>query len=82
MIKILSIYGGKITTYRKLAEKVLKIIDKQFNKTTYSWTSKHALPGGDFEAKSFSKLLNHYQEKYNFVERELLKGCLCHTEHK
>ena len=71
--KILSIYGGKITTYRKLAEKVLKIIDKQFNKTTYSWTSKHALPGGDFEAKSFSKLLKHYQEKYNFIERGIIE---------
>ena len=28
----ISVFGGKITTYRKLSEEVLKIVDKKFKK--------------------------------------------------
>ena len=46
--KLINIFGGKITTYRKLAEEVdlggLNVMKKK----TKKWTAHAALPGGDF----------------------------------
>ncbi len=46
---LLSIYGGKITTYRKLAESVLKKISGFLPEMNPSWTETEHLPGGNFE---------------------------------
>ncbi|WP_375684869.1 glycerol-3-phosphate dehydrogenase [Bartonella sp. AP1QHHD] len=46
--KILNLYGGKITTYRKLAEDAMKFVEKALGKKGASWTAKTVLPGGDF----------------------------------
>jgi glycerol-3-phosphate dehydrogenase len=47
--QVLSVYGGKITTYRRLAEAALEKIyaDVEFIHDN-SWTGDTALPGGDF----------------------------------
>lgn len=52
----LTIYGGKITAYRKLSEDVMHIIDAAFHKTTQNWTATIPLPGGDFSYKNLSNL--------------------------
>ena len=44
---ILNVFGGKITTYRKLAESALEEIDTALNRTTNPWTAHASLPGGD-----------------------------------
>ncbi len=55
---LLSIFGGKITTYRKLAEKVLaKLEDQLPAHTSKPWTSERPLPGGDFEIGAFDMLV-------------------------
>ncbi|WP_039759212.1 glycerol-3-phosphate dehydrogenase [Bartonella queenslandensis] len=46
--KILNLYGGKITTYRKLAEDAMKFIEKALGQKGASWTTNAILPGGDF----------------------------------
>ena len=43
----LSIYGGKITTYRKLAEQVLDELAPAFPAMQRRWTQDAVLPGGD-----------------------------------
>ena len=43
----LSVIGGKITTYRKLAEDVLKQFGDLFPQAQNPWTAKRSLPGGD-----------------------------------
>lgn len=45
-----SVYGGKITTYRKLAESVMHKLRPWLDKRSQrgSWTATEALPGGDF----------------------------------
>lgn len=43
---ILTIFGGKITTYRRLAEDVLKKLEPHLKYTRGSWTAKEALTGG------------------------------------
>jgi len=46
---MLSVYGGKITTYRRLAEKALLKLSSVFPDMSGPWTSTTTLPGGDFE---------------------------------
>jgi glycerol-3-phosphate dehydrogenase len=44
---VLSIYGGKLTTYRKLAEAALQTLRPWFPAMKPAWTEKDTLPGGD-----------------------------------
>jgi glycerol-3-phosphate dehydrogenase len=50
---LLSIYGGKITTYRKLAESVLTKLSPFLPGMGDKWTEKNVLPGGDFSPNDF-----------------------------
>src|SRR6266699_1427080 len=53
---LLTVYGGKITTYRRLAEAALeKIAD--FFVTGPAWTAHAPLPGGDFPWDGFEALV-------------------------
>ncbi|TWX72447.1 glycerol-3-phosphate dehydrogenase [Colwellia sp. C1TZA3] len=45
---ILSIFGGKITTYRKLAEAAVNKISPYFANIGPKWTANKPLPGGNF----------------------------------
>ena len=49
---LLTIYGGKITTYRRLGESALDELREVFPKLKGDWTEHAALPGGDFESQS------------------------------
>lgn len=45
---LLSVFGGKITTYRRLAEAALARLGVDFPKAAAPWTAGAPLPGGDF----------------------------------
>ncbi|MFI8483095.1 glycerol-3-phosphate dehydrogenase [Pseudomonas sp. NPDC078700] len=50
---LLSVFGGKLTTYRKLAESALKLLANHFPKMGPNWTTTSPLPGAeDFESQS------------------------------
>jgi len=49
---LLTVYGGKITTHRKLAEAALAKIGHFFTPRP-AWTAGSTLPGGDFPAEGF-----------------------------
>jgi glycerol-3-phosphate dehydrogenase len=51
---LLSIYGGKITTYRRLAEAALDKLAEYFGSLGEPWTATAGLPGGDFPAADFA----------------------------
>ncbi|GGX77492.1 glycerol-3-phosphate dehydrogenase [Litchfieldella qijiaojingensis] len=44
---LLSVFGGKITTYRKLAEAALAMLGDTLPEMGAPWTAEHPLPGGD-----------------------------------
>jgi glycerol-3-phosphate dehydrogenase len=44
---ILSVFGGKLTTYRKLAESAMAQLAPFFKNMKPSWTAKASLPGGE-----------------------------------
>ena len=52
---LLSIYGGKITTYRKLAESVLDKLKSFLPEMEGPWTEGADLPGGDFAPDGFQQ---------------------------
>ena len=49
-LPVLSIFGGKITTYRRLAEEALRELQAYYPSMSGSWTGSKALPGGDIES--------------------------------
>ncbi|WP_321528152.1 glycerol-3-phosphate dehydrogenase [Sedimenticola selenatireducens] len=54
---ILSIYGGKITTYRRLAEEVLDLLSDSLEIRGTAWTETSQLPGGDIPDADFDRFL-------------------------
>lgn len=44
---LLSVFGGKLTTYRKLAEAAMKQLQPFFSNLSPSWTAKEVLPGAE-----------------------------------
>ena len=44
---VINIFGGKITTYRRLSEHMLEKIEHFLGKKGKSWTTDAPLPGGD-----------------------------------
>jgi glycerol-3-phosphate dehydrogenase len=67
---LLNIFGGKITTYRKLAEAALAELGLKPEKA--GWTARAPLPGGDFPLDGFAALLTTFQRDF-----PLLPGSLC-----
>ncbi len=57
---LLNVFGGKITTYRKLAEAALEKL-KASLPATQAWTEKAPLPGGDFPHDGFEALVARLQ---------------------
>jgi glycerol-3-phosphate dehydrogenase len=67
---LIVIYGGKLTTYRRLAHDVSKRALKFFpNAKRGDWTKKHYLPGGDITQNTLMEL----KQKYGFLSTELLE---------
>jgi glycerol-3-phosphate dehydrogenase len=54
---LLSVFGGKITTYRRLAEQALDRLSRRFPGTR-AWTHMEPLPGGDFRGRSFTEVFD------------------------
>ncbi|WP_262272641.1 glycerol-3-phosphate dehydrogenase [Microvirga yunnanensis] len=55
---IVNIFGGKITTYRRLAESVLETIEETLGARGPAWTAGATLPGGDFPVLGFEELVS------------------------
>ncbi|MEM8793551.1 MAG: glycerol-3-phosphate dehydrogenase [Pseudomonadota bacterium] len=53
---LLNIFGGKITTYRKLAEEAMEQLKAVFPDLGAAWTAGKPLPGGDFAVDDVVKL--------------------------
>ncbi|SER57633.1 homodimeric glycerol 3-phosphate dehydrogenase (quinone) [Tranquillimonas rosea] len=65
---LLNVFGGKITTYRKLAEQALAKITPFFPGTPGEWTAEVPLPGGDFPVASVDRQIAELQQEYGFLD--------------
>ncbi len=75
---LLNVWGGKITTYRKLAEDAMDILLPRLALNKPAWTGKVPLPGGDLEEAGelvkqvdFDKFFTHFKQKYAWLPTEL-----------
>ncbi|MCK0127752.1 glycerol-3-phosphate dehydrogenase [Erythrobacter sp. F6033] len=63
---LLSIFGGKITTYRKLAEHAIEKLGLPGD----AWTADKYLPGGDIPVEQFDAQLAKLQMEYDWFPAE------------
>ena len=64
---LLNVFGGKITTYRRLAEGALEKLLPFFPGTKGDWTARVALPGGDFPHDDVGLLTAHLKAAYPYL---------------
>ncbi len=69
---LLSIYGGKITTYRRLAEEALERLSPYLRsaKAREGWTGKSPLPGGDLDVSALPALTAELRRNHPFLNEE------------
>jgi glycerol-3-phosphate dehydrogenase len=64
---LLNVFGGKLTTYRRLAEHALEKIGEAIGDKGTPWTGKSSLPGGDFAATGYEAEVRKLTTKYSFL---------------
>jgi glycerol-3-phosphate dehydrogenase len=65
---LLSVFGGKITTARKLAESALKELEVFFPSMGTSWTADAHLPGGDIAVDKVDAAIADLQKKHSYLK--------------
>jgi glycerol-3-phosphate dehydrogenase len=70
---LLSVFGGKITTYRKLAETAVDQIVAALGERRRPWTVNALLPGGDLTGGYFARFLRNVERRYPWLPAELRK---------
>ena len=71
---MLSVFGGKITTYRKLAENALDKLKPYFPRMGAAWTAGAALPGGDMPNADFNAWLLEFRAGEDWLPPEVALG--------
>lgn len=64
---LLNVFGGKLTTYRRLSEHALEKIGEAIGLKGTPWTAKSSLPGGDFPAKGYEAEVVKLKARYPFL---------------
>jgi glycerol-3-phosphate dehydrogenase len=70
---ILSVFGGKITTYRRLAEDALEQLLPKLGESRKAWTAKAPLPGGDMPNANFDAYVAGLTQRYPQLPPALLR---------
>src|SRR4029077_3983079 len=64
---LLSVFGGKITTYRKLSEDAVTLLGTVLGSPAAPWTATATLPGGDLPEGSFAVFLRALERRYPWL---------------
>ncbi|MBB5752689.1 glycerol-3-phosphate dehydrogenase [Prosthecomicrobium pneumaticum] len=64
---LVTVFGGKITTYRRLAEHMLERIEGFIGRRGPAWTATAPLPGGDFAHDGFAAEVAKLEAAYPFL---------------
>ncbi|MBC7740306.1 MAG: glycerol-3-phosphate dehydrogenase, partial [Candidatus Saccharibacteria bacterium] len=64
---LLNVFGGKITTHRRLAESALAKLVPFFPQAKPAWTARAPLPGGDFPHGDVARLTDDLRARYAFL---------------
>jgi len=77
---LLSVFGGKITTFRKLAEEAVDLLTPKLGNHAGKWTEHACLPGGDLYGKQpqnksvreYEGFVNQLQTEFNWLPAKLI----------
>ena len=75
---LLSIFGGKITTFRTLAEHALEKLRPYFSDLPASWTANEALPGGDLQGIRMEDYIAQFKKLYDWLPAALAERYVTH----
>ena len=64
---LISVFGGKITTFRKLAEHVLEKLAPFYPTMGPAWTATGKLPGGDFPQAETAERIAGFAARHPFL---------------
>jgi glycerol-3-phosphate dehydrogenase len=71
---VLSVFGGKITTYRRLAEQALEKLAPWFPGMRPAWTAAAFLPGGTIPGGDTARFEQHIADRHPQLPRSLVVG--------
>jgi len=71
---MLSVFGGKITTYRRLAEHALEKLSPYLPQMSPAWTERAALPGGDIPDANFALFLEELRRRRPWLPQDVAHG--------
>ena len=69
---VVSVYGGKVTTYRKLSEQVVDQLKQPLDFNAPAWTGQAILPGGDIAQADFESFVTQMKNRYEWLEENVL----------
>lgn len=75
---VLSVFGGKLTTYRKLAEHALAELLPKLQIARAAWTRGAVLPGGEIPDLDIERFSADQVARYPFVEPAVIRR-MCHA---
>lgn len=75
-LPLLNIFGGKITTYRRLAEDALHKLTTYYPEMKSAWTHDAALAGGNFGVGEVPELIERLQQNYGFLNATWARGLI------
>jgi glycerol-3-phosphate dehydrogenase len=70
---VLSVFGGKITTFRRLAEHAMDEIMRFFPKMRGTWTANASLPGGDIAGGDIDGFTDDLLKRKPFLSPKLAR---------
>lgn len=70
---LLNVFGGKITTFRELAERGMHRLTGVFPKMGGDWTEKAPLPGGEMPNADYESFANSLRDAYPWMPRPLVQ---------
>jgi glycerol-3-phosphate dehydrogenase len=65
---LLNVFGGKLTTYRRLAEHALEKIAEEIGGKGQAWTAGSKLPGGDFAVTGYEEQVAKLKAAHPFID--------------
>ncbi|MHB1102442.1 MAG: glycerol-3-phosphate dehydrogenase [Devosia sp.] len=70
---LINVFGGKLTTYRRLSEEVVERIADIIGHKGQRWTRDAHLPGGDFPATGFEAQVQKLAHQYPRLDAKLIR---------
>lgn len=70
---LLSVFGGKITTYRRLAEEATALLQAPLGNRQPAWTADAPLPGGDIPGADMARFLGGLKQRHPWLPAALAR---------